>query len=160
MQKTHPFFRKIIHTNAKEHLNIVGQCRTKDEQQKRQRLMASALRTSAKVVKREELCHTLHKDSRRALTQACFHEHPERHTHRRVRDHGVPALHLEPIPARPRQIRVESPSMSTRAKQERKFWQKKRRLNVRYIEPNQKSVHANKCPGLDFSITALNFQKF
>ena len=52
------------------------------------------------------LCHTLHKDSRRALTQGCFHKHPERHTHRKLRDHDVPTLHEEPIPARLRQLRV------------------------------------------------------
>ena len=51
---------------------MIRQYHTKDKQQKRQRLTAPALRTSAKVGKREELCHTLHKASRRAAsTQAC-----------------------------------------------------------------------------------------
>ena len=68
--------------------------------------MASALRTSAEDGKREELCHTLHKDGRRALTQACFHEHPERHKHRRLKDQGVPVLHVEPMDTRLRQLRV------------------------------------------------------
>ena len=71
---------------CKRALKIVRQYHTKDEQQKRQILMASALRTSAKVGKRDGLCHTLHKDGRRALTQACFQEHTDRHTHRRLRD--------------------------------------------------------------------------
>ena len=37
---------------------------------------------------------------------ACFHERPERHAHRRLRDDGVPVLHEEPIRARLRQHRV------------------------------------------------------
>ena len=65
--------RKTPH-KGKRTLKNVRQYHTKDEQQGRQRLTASALRTSAKVGKREELCHTLHKDGRRTLTQACSHE--------------------------------------------------------------------------------------
>ena len=37
---------------------------------------------------------------------ACSHERPERHAHCRVRDDGVPVLHVEPICARLRQLRV------------------------------------------------------
>ena len=37
---------------------------------------------------------------------ACSHQRPERHAHCRVRDDGVPVLHVEPIPARLRQLRV------------------------------------------------------
>ena len=37
---------------------------------------------------------------------ACSHERPERHAHRRVRDDGVPVLHVEPICTRLRQLRV------------------------------------------------------
>ena len=177
--------------------------------------MASALRTSAKVGKREELCHTLHKASRRgASTQACpcnsgrlvmqlqeaqhrygqlrgkrtpgtalsactlamvaeirttreqgkreavwcvlsalvtiiadTHQSPERHAHCRVGDDGVPVLHVEPIRARLRKLRVvlqeleqddvevvtprpETQHCGHEQKQKRKFGQKGR-LNVR-----------------------------
>ena len=34
------------------------------------------------------------------------HERPERHAHRGLRDDGLPALHVEPIRARMRQLRV------------------------------------------------------
>ena len=34
------------------------------------------------------------------------HERRERHAHGRVRRHNVPVLHVEPIPARLRQLRV------------------------------------------------------
>ena len=37
---------------------------------------------------------------------ACSHERPERHAHRGLRDDGVPMLHVEPIRARLRQLRV------------------------------------------------------
>ena len=37
---------------------------------------------------------------------ACSHERPKRHAHCRVRDDRVPVLHVEPIPARLRQLRV------------------------------------------------------
>ena len=37
---------------------------------------------------------------------ACSHERRERHAHCRVRDDGVPVLHVEPIRARLRQLRV------------------------------------------------------
>ena len=37
---------------------------------------------------------------------ACSRERPERHAHRRLQDDGVPVLHVEPIPARLRQLRV------------------------------------------------------
>ena len=94
------------HTKTRHCIKDWCQTIPHEEQQKRQRLMASALKTSAKVGKREELCHTLHKDGRRTLTQACFHEHPERHTHRRLGDQGVPVLHEEPNPARLRQLLI------------------------------------------------------
>ena len=76
---------------------------------------------------------------------ACFHQCGQRPSHRGLRDDGVPVLHIESIPARLRQLRVvvqelqeddvevvthaRRPSMSTRAKQKRKFGQKDR-LNV------------------------------
>ena len=34
------------------------------------------------------------------------HQRPERHAHRGLRDDGVPVLHVEPIRARLRQLRV------------------------------------------------------
>ena len=37
---------------------------------------------------------------------ACFHERPECHPHRGLRDDGVPVLHVEPIRARLRQLRA------------------------------------------------------
>ena len=37
---------------------------------------------------------------------ACSHERPERHAHCRVRDDGVPVLHVEPMDTRLRQLRV------------------------------------------------------
>ena len=37
---------------------------------------------------------------------ACSHERPERHAHCRVRDDGVPVLHVEKIRARLRKLRV------------------------------------------------------
>ena len=37
---------------------------------------------------------------------ASTHERPERHAHCRVRDDGVPVLHVEPLRARLRQLRV------------------------------------------------------
>ena len=37
---------------------------------------------------------------------ACSHQRPERHARCRVRDDGVPMLHVEPIRARLRQLRV------------------------------------------------------
>ena len=37
---------------------------------------------------------------------ACSHQRPERHARCRVRDDGVPVLHVEPIRARLRQLRV------------------------------------------------------
>ena len=37
---------------------------------------------------------------------ACSHERPERHAHCRVLDDGAPLLHVEPIRARLRQLRV------------------------------------------------------
>ena len=37
---------------------------------------------------------------------ACSHERPERHAHCTVQDDGVPVLHVEPIRARLRQLRV------------------------------------------------------
>ena len=41
-----------------------------------------------------------------ATIPACSHERPESHAHCRVRDDGVPVLHVEPIGARLRQLRV------------------------------------------------------
>ena len=75
------------------------------------------------------------------------HERPERHAHCRVQDDGVPVLHVEPIRARLRQLRVvvqeleqDSDEVVTprpeiqhcghEQKQKRKFGQKER-LNVR-----------------------------
>ena len=37
---------------------------------------------------------------------ACSHQRPQRHAHRGVRRHYVPVLHVEPVPARLRQLRV------------------------------------------------------
>ena len=37
---------------------------------------------------------------------ACSHQRPERHAHRGLRDDGVPVLHVQPVPARLRQLRV------------------------------------------------------
>ena len=37
---------------------------------------------------------------------ACSHQRPERHARCRVRDDGVPVLHVEPLRARLRQLRV------------------------------------------------------
>ena len=37
---------------------------------------------------------------------ACSHERPDRHAHRGLWDDGVPALHVESIRARLRQLRV------------------------------------------------------
>ena len=37
---------------------------------------------------------------------ACSHQRPERHAHCRVRDDGVPVLHVEPICTKLRQLRV------------------------------------------------------
>ena len=37
---------------------------------------------------------------------ACSHQRPDRHAHCRLWYNGVPVLHVEPIRARPRQLRV------------------------------------------------------
>ena len=37
---------------------------------------------------------------------ACSHKRPERHAHRGVWHDGVPVLHVQPVPARLRQLRV------------------------------------------------------
>ena len=37
---------------------------------------------------------------------ACSHQRPERHAHRGLQDDGVPVLHVQPVPARLRQLRV------------------------------------------------------
>ena len=58
---------------------------------------------------------------------ACSHQRPESHVHCRVRDDGVPVLHVGPICAKLRKLRVvveqdedqvvtPRPNMSTRAK--------------------------------------------
>ena len=101
-RKSSPNFQKIPH-KSKRALKIIRQYHTKDKQQKRQRLMASALRTSAKVGKREELCHTLHKASRRAAsTQACpcnsgrlvMQLHEAQHRHGQLRGKRTPGTAL------------------------------------------------------------------
>ena len=72
---------------------------------------------------------------------ACSHERPERHAHCRVRDDGVPVLHVEPICARLRKLRVVlqeleqdddevvtptpgDPPLWTRAKTKAQIWAK------------------------------------
>ena len=37
---------------------------------------------------------------------ACSHQRSEGHAHRGLRDDGVPVLHVQPVPARLRQLRV------------------------------------------------------
>ena len=37
---------------------------------------------------------------------ACSHQRPERHAQRGLRDDGVPVLHVQPVRARLRQLRV------------------------------------------------------
>ena len=88
-----------------------------------------------KMVSRDQLCGKPHN------SPPDSHVRPERHAHCRVRDDGVPVLHVEPIPARLRQLRVVvqeleqdddevatltpgSPALLTRARQKRKFGQK------------------------------------
>ena len=100
---------------------------------------------------------------------ACSHERPERNAHCRVWDDGVPVLHVEPIPARMRQLRVVvqelehrhptpgSPALWTRAKQKRKFGQKGR-LNVRSTAQKKKrnlKLQENIPQGNFFPITVL-----
>ena len=75
------------------------------------------------------------------------HQRPERHAHCRIRDDGVPVLHVEPIRARLRQLSVvlreleqDSEKVVTQLpetqhcghvqKQKRKFW-RKGQLNLR-----------------------------
>ena len=46
--------------------------------------------------------HVRHADS----DVFCSHQRPERHAHRGLQDDGVPMLHVRPVPARLRQLRV------------------------------------------------------
>ena len=105
------------------------------------------------------------------LECACHNpERPERHTHRGLRHDSVPALHVEPIHARLRQLRIviqefeqddvevvaqrpESKHAET-TETKAQTWAKGR-LNVRSIAPNQTSVITKNVPGDIFFITAL-----
>ena len=82
---------------------------------------------------------------------SCSHQRPERHAHCRVRDDGVPALHVEPTCTRLRQLRVVLQELEQDdvgvvtprsefkhvQKQERNFGQKGR-LNVRSTAQQEK----------------------
>ena len=53
---------------------------------------------------------------------ACSHQRPERHAHCRVRDDGVPVLHVEPIRARLRQLRVVVQELEQRRPADPALW--------------------------------------
>ena len=62
---------------------------------------------------------------------ACSHQRPERHAHCRVRDDGVPVLHVEPICTRLRQLRV--------------VLQELEQDDVEVVAPRPESKHVDTC---------------
>ena len=79
---------------------------------------------------------------------ACSHERPGRHAHCRVRDDGVPVLHVEPIPARLRQLRVvvqELEQDAVQAVTPRPEPQHAAMSDVRLgIKPTERAIHCTK----------------
>ena len=97
---------------------------------------------------------------------ACSHERPERHAHCTVRDDGVPVLHVEPIRARLRQLRVvvqeleqdsnevvtprPEPQHVDTSKTKAQIWAKGTTERASLLKKKTTSVISKKCPAKVF----------